>query len=332
MSQVLPALVMLDPFLLIVLGGIAVGSLLLVYGLGRAATERSPSAVRIEGTGRRQSAAATRSDFVKLARRDATGLAGALAPETMEERFQVQHALARAGFRGSKAVARFYAIRVGLGLGLPAVLIGLVALSRSPELWVPAVLADGLSGMSSLFLVQSLALLAAIGFFAPAIWLNRLVKQRRQAIEDAFPNALDLIQISVEAGMGFDAAMIRVAEEIHEVAPHLSEELLLAQSEIQAGRDRARALVDMGRRTGVDEVTSFVNVVLQSMQFGTSISDALTTYAEEMRMKRELKAQEKANKLPVQMSAVMALLMLPAIVSLTLGPVIIRYINYFAAG
>jgi tight adherence protein C len=86
----------------------------------------------------------------------------------------------------------------------------------------------------------------------------------------------------------------------------------------------------MARRTGVEEVTSFVNVVLQSARFGTPMSDALRTYAEEMRLTRELKAQEKANKLPVQMSAVMATLMLPAILMLTLGPVVIRYLDYFA--
>ena len=87
----------------------------------------------------------------------------------------------------------------------------------------------------------------------------------------------------------------------------------------------------MAKRTGVDEVNSFVSVVLQSIQFGTSISDALTTYAEEMRVARELKAQEKANKLPVQMSAIMASLMLPAILMLTLGPVVIRYVRYFGS-
>lgn len=330
MSQFLPQVAVLDPVLIITLVGIAAGTVLLVFGLGRAATEKSPAAIRIASTGKRGPAAA-RSDLVKLIQNDAPGLAGALAPGTAEERFQVQYALARAGFRGPQAVARFYTIRVLLGLGLPAALIGLLALSRSQAPWVPGALVEGLSGMSALLVLQLLAILAAIGFFGPAYWLHRLISQRRQAIEEAFPNALDLIQISVEAGMGFDAAMIRVAEEIHGIAPQLSEELLVAQSEIQAGRDRERALIDMGRRTGVEEVASFVNVVLQSIQFGTSISDALTTYAEEMRLKRELRAQEKANKLPVQMSAVMALLMLPAIVSLTLGPVIIRYINYFSA-
>ena len=123
---------------------------------------------------------------------------------------------------------------------------------------------------------------------------------------------------------------MRVANEIRPVAPDLCDEILLAQNEIQAGRDRDKALLHMARRTGVDEVTSFVNVVLQSARFGTPMSDALKTYAEEMRTTRELKAQEKANKLPVQMSAVMAALMLPAILMLTLGPVVIRYVAYFS--
>ncbi len=86
----------------------------------------------------------------------------------------------------------------------------------------------------------------------------------------------------------------------------------------------------MARRTGVEEINSFASVILQSMQFGTPITDALMTFAEEMRTFRELKAQEKANKLPVQMSAVLAMFMLPAIVMLSLAPVVIRYIRYFA--
>lgn len=130
--------------------------------------------------------------------------------------------------------------------------------------------------------------------------------------------------------MGFDQALMRVASEIRPVAPDLADEIISAQNEIQAGRDRDRALMRMARRTGVDEVSSFVNVVLQSTRFGTPMSEALNTYAEEMRTTRELKAQEKANKLPVQMSAAMAALMLPAILMLTLGPVVIRYVHYFA--
>ena len=148
-------------------------------------------------------------------------------------------------------------------------------------------------------------------------------------MENAFPNMLDLLQIGIEAGMGFDQALLKVAVEMQTVSPEMSEEILIALSEIQAGRDREVALMRMARRTGIDEMSSFVSVVLQSSRFGVPLSAALTTYSEEMRELRELRAQEKANKLPVQMSAVMASLMLPSIAGLILAPIIIRYVETF---
>lgn len=101
------------------------------------------------------------------------------------------------------------------------------------------------------------------------------------------------------------------------------------EGEIQAGRDRDQALFGMARRTGTDQMLSFANVVLQSSKFGTPLSEALTTYAAEMRYAREMNAQEMANKLPVKMSLVMASLMLPAIIALILTPVFIRWIETF---
>jgi tight adherence protein C len=129
--------------------------------------------------------------------------------------------------------------------------------------------------------------------------------------------------------MGLDSAMTRVANETVHSAPALSQEFRTVQLEIAAGGDREKALMEMSNRTGVDEVTSFANVILQSLRFGTSISDALQVYAFEMRQSRELRAQEKANKLPVKMSAVMSALMLPAMILLIVGPVVIRWINTF---
>lgn len=321
----------LDATSFMILAGIGIGSLLAVFGLGRALSDQTPAAERMAGNAKSGPSVTYRSDLIKMAQAEPTGLLGAFSPKTDAERFQVSHALERAGFRGASAVSTYYAIRLFLSLGIPALFLGVLYLARSDFYWVPGGLRDTLNGMSSLAMLQGLGILAAIGFFGPTMWLRGLIADRKRKIEEAFPNTLDLIQIAVEAGLGFDAAMTRVATEIHSVAPDIAEEMLISQSEIQAGRDRGRALMKMGQRTGVDEVSSFANVVLQSMQFGTSIADALTVYADEMRLTRELKAQEKANKLPVQMSAVMASLMLPAILLLTLGPVVIRYVNYFAS-
>lgn len=309
------------------LAALGLGTMLAVVGLGRAFTEKNAAAADRMAPKNRVSVTGPGNSSL-LAPAEASGFEQSFAPKSSEERFAVQMALARAGFRGSGAVAGYYLTRLLLGLGLPVLFLLALTFSKMPS--SPGWLSSSLSQMSTIGIAQVTCILCAIGFFGPGLWLKARITERREAIQDAFPNALDLIQIAVEAGMGFDQALTRVAAEIKSVAPELADEIISAENEIQAGRDRERALMRMARRTGVDEVASFVNVVLQSARFGTPMSEALTTYAEEMRMTRELKAQEKANKLPVQMSAVMASLMLPAILMLTLGPVVIRYVHYFS--
>lgn len=305
---------------------IGLGSLLAVVGVGRALTDKGPAAIRMAQKNR-VSATAPNHGLIDQSS-SYSPFAESNLPSSSEERFAITIALAKAGARGPGAVAGFYAMRLGLAVGLPMILVGFVMFARLPA--APEFLREAVGGLSTFGLAQIACVLCAIGFFAPTAWLRGRIAERKQAITEAFPNALDLIQIGVEAGLGFDQALMRVANEIRPVAPDLADEILLAQNEIQAGRDRDHALLHMARRSGVDEVSSFVNVVLQSARFGTPMSDALKTYAEEMRTTRELKAQEKANKLPVQMSAVMASLMLPAIIMLSLGPVVIRYMDYFA--
>jgi tight adherence protein C len=135
------------------------------------------------------------------------------------------------------------------------------------------------------------------------------------------------LQVGVEAGMAFDAALARVGEEMRSSAPEVCDEFRVVQTEILAGRDREAAYRDMADRLGIDEAFGFVNVVSQSIRFGTSMSSALLTYSAEMRQRREMRAQEKANRLPVLMSAVMAGLMMPALLIVTIGPVVLRYLE-----
>lgn len=305
---------------------IGLGSLLAVFGIGRAMTDKNTAAVRMAPKNRMRATSPMLGVVDQGA--DLGAFAESNLPDSKEERFAVTIALARAGFRGPGAVAGFYSMRLLMALGMPLILVGFIIVSRMPM--APDFMADTVGELSNIAMAQIACVLCGIGFFVPTMWLKSKIAERHEAITESFPNALDLIQIGVEAGLGFDQALMRVATEIHPVAPDLANEILIAQNEIQAGRDRDKALLHMARRSGVDEVTSFVNVVLQSARFGTPMSDALKTYAEEMRTTRELKAQEKANKLPVQMSAVMASLMLPAILMLSLGPVVIRYIDYFA--
>ena len=226
---------------------------------------------------------------------------------------------------------RYFVItRAVLGLILPGLLLALVVITKMPGASVPSGVAALVSGLTNFQIKLFLAFLVGAGYFGPNFWLNNKVKQRTQKIEEGFPNALDLMRISVEAGLGFDAAMARVGNELTEISPEISLEFLSAQRQVQAGRPRDAALMDMADRTGVDTVRSFAKVTQQSMQFGTSMSQALSTYSDELRNYREMKAQEMANKLPVKMSAVLAALMLPALIMLTIGPNVIRYIRYFS--
>jgi tight adherence protein C len=308
--------------------GAALGMMLGALALMGVFNARKPVLRRLAAQSIPKGPSSVEAGLLRPANDDPTGLMKSLIPVDRQARTQVQRLLAEAGVTSRNGLRNYYLIRLGLGLLLPALLFALIALSRSGRLDLPDAVTSRLATFSMQQLAALLSLMVVVGFFGPAYWLKARVATRRQAISDAFPNVLDLLQISVESGLGLDAAMIRVANETEKSAPEISQEFTLAQREIQAGRSRDRALLDMAARTGVAQVNSFANVVLQSLQFGSSISDALAIYADEMRQAREMKAQEMANKLPVKMSAVMASLMLPTLLMLALGPVVIRYIRY----
>ena len=308
--------------------GAGLGGLLVTLGLTGAFSTRDPVLQRIAQQTLHKRPNGTDAGLLRPSDRDPTGLMKSLIPNDRKERTQIQRQLAMAGVTGRHGLRNFYLIRLGLGFVLPGAVIAMIFLSRAGHLPLPDALAARLGAFSPSQLAIMLSVLVAAGFFGPVYWLNSRVAARREAIDNSFPNVLDLLQISVESGLGLDAAMIRVANETATNAPEISEEMMIAQREIQAGRSREKALLDMAARTGVEQVNSFANVVLQSLQYGSSISEALTVYSEEMRQTRELRAQEMANKLPVKMSAVMASLMLPTLLMLALGPVVIRYMRF----
>lgn len=313
---------------LILMIGVGIGMMLFVYGAFDVLTPANPAARRYKRGGASDRRDSFDAGILYNPEVDPKGLMKALMPVDRNERSRLKRDLRNAGFVGNGAILRFFALRALMAVALPMIFVALVMLRRN-GMWLPSDVAWVIDGMSQIFMLQIITGLAGLGFFAPAIWLRRKVAARIREIEESFPNALDLIQISVEAGLAFDAAMTRVANEMVHSAPALCQEFRLVQLEISAGGEREKALLDMASRTGVDEVSSFSNVVLQSVRFGTSMSEALQIYAQEMRLSRELKAQETANKLPVKMSAVMSALMLPAMILLIVGPVVIRWMNTF---
>ena len=315
---------------MMILAGVACGSLLLFVGFASLVTQRSPAAVRLADTAATRRRARQDKGILKSPVAEATGLMKSFLPSDLAQRTTLHRKLAQAGHSGPNALRNYTLARILLGLVLPSWCLAMMLAGKYMGAYLPVAFTDWVAGFSSLKITQITVVMVALGYYLPTVWLNSRVAERRQRITESFPNALDMMQFAVEAGLGFDAAMTRVGNELADIAPEIAYEFLSVQHQVQAGRPRQAAMRDMAEQTGVEVVTSFANVVHQSMQFGTSMSEALTTYAVEMRQFRELKAQEMANKLPVKLSGVMATLMLPALIMITIGPTVIRYINMVA--
>ena len=219
----------------------------------------------------------------------------------------------------------YYLIRTGLGLLLPLpLLIGTFGFALNAGSFTVDLPIVGISASSTLVL---LGLLVCVGFYLPPLYVRRRIKHRQRAIREGFPHALDLMQVAVQAGLGFDAALARVGEDLHTAHPSLADEFRTVVLELRAGKPRDRVLQDLARRTGVEEINSFQTVMNQSIRYGTSISDALEIYAKEMRHKRIMRAEELASQMPVKMSLVMVTFLLPTLFLIFMGPVAIRFIR-----
>lgn len=312
---------------ILILAGLALGVFLIFVGVFYPAPDTARIARRMYASGAAKGREGPRllRDIVYTP----SGLMKALMPLKEQERSEVALHLAQAGFAGRGALVNYYILRTVFGLVLPLGFAGLYFWAGTAERI--AILGPTIAGLAPMTVVQVTAVGVLLGFYGPAHLVRLRVAERRTRIRLAFPNALDLIKVGIEAGMGFDAAMTRVAQEIRQAAPDLSIEIIDTQREILAGRDRTAAYQAMANRMGIEEARSFAALIVQSRQFGTSAAQALTIYSEEMRQRRELLAQEKANKLPVQMSAVMAVFMMPTLIVVTVGPAIIRYLDFLAS-
>lgn len=318
----------LPPQILLALG-IGVGVLLLVWGIYAIFLQDDRVAERLAEVSGHRHKERLDMGLLKAADRDPGGLMQAMMAVDGGKRGELQRRLDQAGLEGRHTLRRFMLARTILAVVFPGIFLLLLVAAKMPGVYLPFGLTSAMGEMTSFNVYKILTILLLAGYFAPNYWLNYRVSARQRKIEEGFPNALDLLQISIEAGMGFDAAMTRVGNELAHSTPEIAYEFLTVQRQVQAGRAREEAMLEMAHRVGLDSVRSFANVVAQSMQFGTSMAHALTTYSEDLRLQRELRAQEMANKLPVKMSAVMASLMLPALLLLTIGPVAIRFIRNF---
>lgn len=216
----------------------------------------------------------------------------------------------KAGFRHEHAPVIFYAAKTLLPLVLAG--IGYAALLFFGKSLEPTLL--------TLLLVA----LGTMGCYLPNLLLDRTIRRRTQEIIDHFPDAVDLILICVEAGLGLDAAMIRVAEDIKEKSLALAEELHLTNLETRAGFSRQQSFRNLAIRTGIDEVNSFILMLLQSNKFGSDIADSLRNFSSDLRYKRQVRAEELSARLPTKMLFPLVLCIFPAIILVILGPALIQ--------
>jgi tight adherence protein C len=175
-------------------------------------------------------------------------------------------------------------------------------------------------------------LAAAVGYFAPSLWLTRRIEARKRQIRNGLPDALDLFIVCVESGSSLDQAISKAGEEFALAHPALAEELRALATEIRAGKPRLDAFHDFADRTKVDDVRALVAMLAQTDRFGTSIAQALRTHAETSRTKRRQRAEERAAKLGVKLVFPLVLCLFPAFYVVTIGPAIVQFLRVFVQG
>jgi tight adherence protein C len=231
---------------------------------------------------------------------------GNIVPKSPTEMGKLQQRLVAAGYRSSEALIVFFGIRVGVALAM-------FALFATPVLFRPSLL---------------LALgMCALGYVLPAVVLARLAKARQHRIRLGLPDALDLLVVSVEAGLGLDQAVQRVGLELTFAHPELCDEFKLVNLELRAGKGRSEALHNLGARTGVDDVISLVAMLVQTDKFGTSVAQSLRVHSETLRTKRRQRAEEAAAKTGVKMVFPLVFCIFPAVWVVTIGPAAIKFIE-----
>ena len=231
-----------------------------------------------------------------------------LEPQDVAELSKRQLMLRQAGYQSRDAVRMFHAAQFILAL------VGLAAGVVYTNFIV------GTDNMDTQKILMYTLGPGGVGYYLPQYWITKRVEKRKEDITSGFPDALDMLLVCVEAGQSLDQAITRVAQELRASYPALADEFMVVSLEMKAGKDKVTVLNDMGERCGVQDVQSFVTVLVQSASFGTSIAEALRVYAGEMRDKRVMRAEEAANKLPTKMTLATMMLTVPPLLIILVGP------------
>lgn len=227
-----------------------------------------------------------------------------LLPASATEAKKLQKQLMHAGFRSTEAPLIYRAIHLGSMAGFPLMVAGICALTARP-------LNNALVYIIIAFIV---------GFFLPRFFLRRMINKRQRLIRWGLADALDLMVVSVEAGLGLNAAMMKVASELKDVHTPVAVEFELANLEIRVGRERDEALRNLAERTGVDDLRSLVAMLIQTDKFGTSIAKGLRVFSDSLRTKRRQRAEQEAQKAAVKLLFPLACFLFPTLFIAILGP------------
>jgi len=246
-----------------------------------------------------------------LAFRDLLKKLGTLVPASPKDTTIMQRRLIRAGFRNPNALKVLYGAKFVLAVLVPLLTFGAIA---------------GSAWESSSKIMASLAAVA-IGFFAPNEYIRMVATRRQKQIRRALPNALDLLVVSVESGLGLDQAIVQVAKELENAHPEITEEFSLMNLELKAGKRRIEALRNLADRTNVDDLKKLVAVLIQADRFGTSIAATLRNHAEFMRVQARQIAEEKAAKLGVKLVFPIFFCILPSLFVVTVGPMAMKVVR-----
>ena len=240
--------------------------------------------------------------------RAAPALSKAAMPKSEEACSNLRVKLSNAGMRGRQAPAVFLASKTALGIVCAVgALATALAMRAQPR---------NILGFS--------VFAGAVGLMLPNLWLSLAIKSRKEKVAHGMPDSLDLMVVTIEAGLGMDAALKRVSEEMKFVHPELAEELVLTTMETQMGLARSEALKNMATRTDVPEMKSLTAILIQAERFGTSIAQAVRTHADSMRVKRSQQAEERAAKTAVKLIIPLILFIFPALFVVLAGPAMMK--------
>lgn len=239
-----------------------------------------------------------------------------LMPRKEDERSKIRAQLLQAGYASENAPSTFFSIKIISAMVLPVIL--LIAAAFYPRL-------------TTIQLTYAALIVAFIGLTLPNMVLSWRIERRQREILNGFPDALDLVIACTEAGLGLNAALQRVANDITVSHPELSKELGQVNSEIRAGVERVTALRNLATRTGIEDIRGLVSLLSQSLRFGTSIAETLRIYAYDLRDKRMQRAEENAAKIGTKMIFPLIFCMFPAFFVVMVGPAVIGVLRVLQA-